>query len=182
VNKKDFWELIEEARSFENSNEWLIDELASKNIDQIVAFEFHFRSLMNESYQSRLWAGAYILMGGCSDDAFDYFRGWLIAQGEEPYNISLQDPEFLATYIKEEYLDEEGYPQNENLLSVGLDAYTFKKTGELEWVEEIHDELIKELDKKGLKDANEIEFDWEEENLEEMFPILWRKFGENPLG
>lgn len=182
MNKNEFWRLIEDAQSSENPNEWLIDELTSRDSYQIVDFEFHFRTLMNESYQSRLWAGAYIMMGGCSDDAFDYFRGWLIGQGEEIYNKTLQDPEFLATYIKEEYLDEEGYPQNENLLSVGLDAYTFKKTAEIEWDEKVHNELLEELAKKGLKEVNEIEFDWEEEDLEELFPMLWKKFGENPLG
>jgi hypothetical protein len=28
-----------------------------------------------------MWVAAYLMNGGCSDDGFDYFRGWLIAQG-----------------------------------------------------------------------------------------------------
>ncbi|MGG2065054.1 DUF4240 domain-containing protein [Bacillus sp. S14(2024)] len=49
----------------------------------------------------------------------------LIGQGEEIYNKVIKDPEFLAEYIHEDNLDDEGFPQNEELLSVGLDAYAF---------------------------------------------------------
>lgn len=121
-------------------------------------------------------------MGGSSDDAFDYFRGWLIGQGEVIYNKMIHNPEYLADYIREKNLDGEGYPQNEELLSVGLDAYTLKKTGDTEWDDEIYDEMLNALEKKGLKPANEMEFDWEEDDLEELFPKLWGRFGENPLG
>jgi hypothetical protein len=31
-------------------------------------------------------------MGGASDDAFDYFRAWLILQGESRFNRALKDP------------------------------------------------------------------------------------------
>jgi hypothetical protein len=29
------------------------------------------------------WGAAYLANGGCSDDGFDYFRGWLIGQGRK---------------------------------------------------------------------------------------------------
>ena len=98
---------------------------------------------MNDSYQSRLWGTTYVLMGGCSDDAFDYFRGWLIGQGEEIYYKVMKDPEFLADYINKDNLDDEGFPQNEELLSVGVDAYTLIKTGDIEWDDDIHNELLR---------------------------------------
>ncbi|WP_230199165.1 hypothetical protein [Risungbinella massiliensis] len=62
------------------------------------------------------------------------------------------------------YLDEEGFPQNEDLLSVGLEAYSLKKTGDTDWDDDIYEEMLEELDKKGLKPADEIEFDWEEDD------------------
>ncbi|WFE14091.1 DUF4240 domain-containing protein [Bacillus atrophaeus] len=64
-------------------------------------------------------------MDGCSDDTFDYFRGWLIAQGKETFEEVLDDHEYLAAYITEETIDEEGYPQNEDLLSVAIEALTY---------------------------------------------------------
>ena len=49
------------------------------------------QTFMQKSYLSSLWAAAYILMDGCSDDTFDYFRGWLIAQGKETFEKVLDD-------------------------------------------------------------------------------------------
>ncbi len=37
-----------------------------------------------------------IMMNGCSDDSFDYFRGWLIAQGKDVYHAALRDPDSLV--------------------------------------------------------------------------------------
>ncbi|MEH7349870.1 DUF4240 domain-containing protein [Gottfriedia acidiceleris] len=185
MNRKEFWSLIEESKNKEEQAEWLIEALSKKDLNEIVDFDLHFQGLMNESYQSRLWAAACILMGGCSDDPFDYFRGWLIGQGEEIYNKVMGNHEFLANYINDENLDEEGYPQNEELLSVGQDAYTLVKTGDIEWDDKSYDELLEKLEQKGLMPANEMEFDWDEEDsdgLEAMFPKLWARFGENPLG
>jgi hypothetical protein len=48
------------------------------------------------SYRWDLWGAAYLLNGGCSDDGFEYFRGWLIAQGHEVFERVLEDPDVLA--------------------------------------------------------------------------------------
>ncbi|MCY9187744.1 hypothetical protein [Bacillus mojavensis] len=62
----------------------------------------------------------------------------------------LDDHEYLAAYITEETLDEEGYPQNEDLLSVATEALTYKKTGDDDWDDEVYDELLDTLEQKGL--------------------------------
>ncbi len=36
---------------------------------------------------------AYIINGGCSDDGFDYFLGWLIAKGRKYFEAALVNPE-----------------------------------------------------------------------------------------
>ena len=33
---------------------------------------------------------------GCSDDGFDYFRGWLIARGRQAFDQAVADPDALA--------------------------------------------------------------------------------------
>ncbi|MBZ5753823.1 DUF4240 domain-containing protein [Metabacillus rhizolycopersici] len=181
MEKKEFWRLIEKSRDFDQA-EWLTEELVQRGLKEALDFEFLFQQLMNTSYQSRLWGAAFVLMDGCSDDTFDYFRGWLIGQGEEIYNKVMEDHEFLAEYINEDNLDDEGFPQNEELLSVGMDTYTLIKTGDIEWDDDIYDELVEALDKKGLQSVTDIEFDWEEDDLENLFPVLWERFGEDPLG
>jgi hypothetical protein len=185
VNKTEYWNLIEQSKSYkEDQVDWLTEELSKKSIDEIVDFEFIFEGYMKESYQSHLWGAAYLIMGGCSDDSFDYFRGWLISQGQEVYEKTLKEPEFLANYITDENLGDEGVPEYEDFLNVGFDAYTLKKDGDPEdWDEDLYDEMLELLSQKGLVDNKEIEFDWEDEDdLEEMFPNLWERFGEDPLG
>ncbi|MCD7034275.1 DUF4240 domain-containing protein [Metabacillus sp. GX 13764] len=182
MDQKEFWGLVEKSKEHDNQAEWLTELLVEKGIEEVLDFEFIFRKLMNDSYQSRLWGAAYVLMGGCSDDSFDYFRGWLIGQGDEVFYQVMEDPEYLAAYINEHNLGDEGVPENEDLLAVGADAFTLIKTGDVEWDDEVYDELLEALDEKGLQPEPEIQFDWEEDDLEDLFPVLWREFGEEPLG
>ena len=37
-----------------------------------------------------------MINGGCSDDGFDYFRGWLLVQGREVFERAVADPDGLA--------------------------------------------------------------------------------------
>ncbi|MFD9245177.1 DUF4240 domain-containing protein [Streptomyces sp. NPDC059556] len=103
MNKQQFWQLIEAARdqaSNPNDGEAVAREasslLASRAVEEIVAAERALWGLMVDSYTNPLWAAAYIANGGCSDDGFDYFCGWLIAQGREVFERVVADPDALA--------------------------------------------------------------------------------------
>lgn len=184
MTNKVFWELINSSKKHgEEQIEWLTNELSKMTVDEILEFEIEFRNKLEQSYTSSLWGAAFVIMGGCSDDGFDYFRGWLIAQGEEIYNKVLKSPEFLAEYLSEDYLEEDEFaPQLEEMLSVASDAYIYQKTGEIEYNDDIHTEFLDVLEARGYEFIPaEIEFDWEEEDLEARYPILWERFGENPL-
>ncbi|RKQ26574.1 molybdate metabolism regulator [Bacillus subtilis] len=56
------------------------------------------------------------------------------------------------------------------------------KTCDDDWDDEVYDELLDALEQKGLTESDEIELDWEEEDLPERFPKLWERFEDNPLG
>lgn len=103
MNKEQFWELIAAARDraiTPHEREAIAREatslLAARPVDEIVAAEQVLWDLMVESYTNPLWAAAYTTNGGCSDDGFDYFRGWLIAQGREVFERVVADPDALA--------------------------------------------------------------------------------------
>lgn len=103
MNKEQFWELIAAARDqviAPHESEAVAREatslLADRPVKEIVAAEQVLWDLMVESYTNPLWAAAYIANGGCSDDGFDYFRGWLIAQGREVFERAVADPDALA--------------------------------------------------------------------------------------
>ncbi|MEU6393947.1 DUF4240 domain-containing protein [Streptomyces sp. NPDC046939] len=103
MNKEQFWQLIEAARSqASNANDGEVvareatSLLASRPVEEIIEAEQVFWGLMVDSYSNPLWAAAYLANGGCSDDGFDYFRGWLIAQGREVFERVVADPDALA--------------------------------------------------------------------------------------
>lgn len=97
-----------EARGDINAQlEILAKKLTALPAEEIVEFDRIFHEMMALSYRWDLWGAAYVLNGGCSDDGFDYFRGWLIAQGEEVFRNALADPESLADVAKPEVECEE---------------------------------------------------------------------------
>ena len=49
-------------------------------------------------YRNDLWAAAYLIGGGFSDDGFIDFRAGLIAQGRDWYNKAAAAPDSLADH------------------------------------------------------------------------------------
>lgn len=134
--------------------------------------------ILKDSYTSRLWAAAYIIMGGCSDDCFDYFRGWLLFQGKETYEACIEDPERLISVL--ENLNEDDVPEIEELtLYFGQEVY-MEKTGD---EDDTYFMLYHVLSNEKFDDID-IEFDWnedDEEGLKKMFPKLWDMYGEESI-
>lgn len=103
MDKERFWQLVAAARdqaSDPDASEEVAGEastlLAAHPAEEIVATQQVLWDLMADSYTNPLWAAAYLVNGGCSDDGFDYFRGWLIAQGRETFERVVADPDALA--------------------------------------------------------------------------------------
>jgi hypothetical protein len=59
------------------------DELRALDPAAIVSFGQHFRDVRNAAYTWPLWAAAYVIEGGCSDDGFLDFRAGLVLQGHD---------------------------------------------------------------------------------------------------
>ncbi|MFJ8259486.1 DUF4240 domain-containing protein [Peribacillus asahii] len=177
-----FWELLEKCKEkgedVEEQIEWLITHLSRKSVKDIIKFDFIFNRYYAKSYTSHLWAAAYIVMGGCSDDCFDYFRAWLLYLGKDEYEAAIENPETLLPYFK--LLEEqEEIPQLEELLFVASSAYE-EKTG---LDDEEYYKLYEQLTNADFIQP-EIEFDWDEddeEGLRNKFPALWTAYGESPL-
>jgi hypothetical protein len=75
MTAKYFWELIGDSKKEGvHQVEWLTQELAKKTTEEIIEFEIEFKNKLDQSYTSSLWGAAFVIMGGCSDDGFDYFR------------------------------------------------------------------------------------------------------------
>ncbi len=96
-----FWKLIEKSRNMAKGDYAIQSEKLEKLLEGetpefIVEFNNVFRTMLGKSYTWKLWAAAYIINGGCSDDTFYDFRSWLIGQGEMVYETVVNDPDSLA--------------------------------------------------------------------------------------
>jgi len=101
MNETEFWNLIAASKRDSQGDsdrqlELLERALAGQPEAEILDFDRLLHEQMARSYTRELWAAAYIINGGCSDDGFDYFRAWLIAQGWKVFRKALKDPESLA--------------------------------------------------------------------------------------
>nr|WSX50810.1 DUF4240 domain-containing protein [Streptomyces sp. NBC_00974] len=133
MDKQTFWKLIETARAQAEPDqvaERAAQLLARYPAPEIAAAQQVVWDLLAESYRAPLWAAAYLINGGCSDDGFDYFRGWLLTQGEAAFTAALADPDSLADHppvraaAGDEGEDLEGEDlEDEDALSIAWTAY-----------------------------------------------------------
>jgi hypothetical protein len=167
VDVETFWTLIDEARvaadgedPFEQSEDQariLTEHLAALPPEQIVAYQGHLDDALRASYRWDLWAAAYVINGGCSDDGFEYFRAWLIGQGRAAFQAALADPDSLADVVDDEV-------EAEDLLYVAWHAYQ-EATGE-----ELETPPREPYDEAGMGEP------WEEDDLPDRVPRLCEKF------
>jgi hypothetical protein len=163
MNIDGFWALIEECREdgvkCEEVAEALLLRLKNMPVETILEFQSELDERMVETYRWDLWAVAYIVGGGCSDDGFDYFRGWLIAQGREFYETALMDAELAANGM-----DPGEVYECEDMLYVPAQAY-----------EEVKGEAMPAR-KLNLPQKGPVGKPWEEEDLPNLYPELYDKF------
>lgn len=95
-----FWEIIETARGSARPgtpfHRCLTGYLAVLSEQEILEYQDRFDGAHGALYRWDLWAAAYLIGGGCSDDGFIDFRAGLIAQGRAWYDQASADPDSLA--------------------------------------------------------------------------------------
>ncbi len=126
MDETEFWELIDATREAaegdpEEQADLLVERLLQLDPDMVLDFARHFEARYNRAFTWDLWGAAWVLLGGASDDAFDYFRCWLIGQGREVYEGAVHDPDALAELLEE--FDEELDGDGEDLGYAADEAY-----------------------------------------------------------
>jgi hypothetical protein len=125
-----FWEMIELTHqeslgATRKQAELLVHMLSEHSEEEILQFDRIMMDLQDRAYRADLWEAADVIACGCSDDGFDDFRGWLIAQGKTVYEAALLDPESLAEIVTPE---KRWRVLDGSLQYVGSEAYE-RKTG-----------------------------------------------------
>lgn len=163
MERSRFWEIIQKSKDY-SKNDASIQLVELERIlslfksEEIISFYRVFQDLMNESYHFDLWAAAYIINDGCTEDQFDYFRGWLISQGEEIYTNALKDPESLVEVISDDLQDRTFF---EDIIYAAGRVY-FRRLDE---------EIPLRTDFKWELKGEE----WAVENVHKKFPKLFEK-------
>ena len=158
-----FWKIIASSKSnssgdYEKQQTELEKELLKLTAIEILEFDNRFRTLRGEVYNWDFWAAAYIINGGCSDDCYSDFRGWLIGQGKSTFENAVKDINTLTQ------LEDTNDGDWEGLSYVPTDAYE-KKTG---------NDMP-----QGIRENMEITgVEWNEEgdDLKNKYPELWKAF------
>jgi len=176
MDPRQFWQLIESSKAAsvddcDRQADALTTLLLELPTTAIVAFDRLFEHYADQAYRNDVWAAAYIIQGGCSDDGFEYFRRWLIGQGEAVYTAALRDPESLLSVVTSHnqgnpFLRFEDAPflrlECEPLGYVADQAYE-QKTGS-------------EMPRPPRPQVELIGQHWGDEDLPAMFPKLWAAF------
>lgn len=163
MNHIDFWGLIDITRLKSNGDGYmqadlLIEALVLLSEDDIIMFGKIFQEYMNQAYSWDLWAAAYIINCGCSDDGFMDFRAWLIGQGLATFEKALHNPESLIEIVTPDMVT-----QIQELMDVPYSAYLTKKGEEISVTP---NEVSKPMGEQ-----------WNERQLSQKYPVLYAQFG-----
>jgi len=164
MESDEFWTIIETSKTkslgdYEKQQTQLKKELLKLTALQILEFNNRFSTLSGEIYNWDFWAAAYIINGGCSDDCFSDFRGWLIGQGKTIFENAVKDVNSLAQFKNTNDGDWEG------LSYMSYEAYE-QKTGE-------------DMPTGAQENPEITGEEWDEDELENKFPKLWKKYDMN---
>jgi hypothetical protein len=164
MTQDEFWALIDLVRKNapdepDGKYETLKTELGKLPLAGLQSFAKHFGECFIRAYTYELWGAAYIIGGGCGDDSFMDFRGTLIMQGKDFFEVAIADPDSLADtdYCEDNEINYpfyQGYGYVAQRLIEG-------KGGEMP---------VLDLPKKPSG------YRWQEEELQRLYPKLFAKF------
>jgi len=132
-------------------------ELRKLDDRSLVRADRLFAKLMQRAYRWDLWGAAYVIHGGCSDDAFWDFRAGLVALGRARFEAALEDPDGLAKIRDVE----------ERTLFEGFQYVPRKVLAEREI----------EAPASRHQTARPAGRAWKEDELPGRCPRLWKRFG-----
>ncbi|MFJ3230194.1 DUF4240 domain-containing protein [Streptomyces sp. NPDC086787] len=170
MEESEFWDLVDAARETaegdpEEQADVLVERLLQLDPESVLDFARHYESRYNRAYRWELWGAAWVLLDGASDDAFDFFRCWLIGQGRDVFEGAVHDPDALAELLGE--FDEEIDGDGEELGYAADEAY-----------EQLTGTVAPDLGivpAPAEPEGEPVDFE-NERSLAERYPRLWDRF------
>ncbi len=159
IDENLFWEIIEQLQTYDSIEEkcaQLVIALESFSAADIKRFEKILTEKLELANHFDIWALAYLAQGGCSDDAFEAFRAWLILQGKPLFDLTIKDVNQACALIPA------GLETQAEQLA-GCAAIAFENRSGLP--------LAAKVTKTRTKGKQ-----WQEEKLESLHPKLWKRY------
>lgn len=108
MNEQIFWAIIQRAHDQSQGSmyakcEAITTEIAKLSEEDALAFSELFDAMMDKAYTWSLWGAAYLINGGCEEEAFSDFRAALISRGQEAFEQAITSPDSLADGDFDEY-------------------------------------------------------------------------------
>jgi hypothetical protein len=158
-----FWSIVGEIHRSSGGDmdakcELLDKRLRQMSSDEVCSFGQHFADCSDRAYSWGLWAAAYLIRGGCSDDSFTDFRSTLISMGRETFEKALENPESLVDIDYDaDTADYEGYQY------VPYKVYSDMNGGQ-------------RIPRLRPHPATPSGRDWDETKVAELYPTLAKKY------
>jgi hypothetical protein len=164
MNETGFWALVEQSREAAGNDTEaqaaaLERGLSELQPEDVLPFDRIFQRYSNAAYRWDLWAVAYIINGGCSDDCFDYFRWWLISRGQRAFDRALEEPETVGDLV--ESGDE-------------IEAESFRYAPGVVYERVTGQQIPPDELPLPAEPAGE---EWQEESVDKLYPRLAKQFG-----
>jgi Protein of unknown function (DUF4240) len=180
MREQDFWNLIDQARDDAQGDPYEVCNclealLHEQSPEAVLAFDGWLYKSLYAAYRADVWGAAYIMNGGCSDDGFEYFRGWLVTQGKAVFDAALADPDSLADAIDEE-ADQDEF-EDQDILNLALRVWAEQTNAD-------EDSVSEQASKRGQYPAlGDFEWSSDDGDIDEvkgkaLYPKLWAQFME----
>ena len=182
-----FWAVIDSTARFKDHLEQQVEALTSAlralSVKDVLAFEAAFGRQLKRAYSWDLWGAGYVIHGGLSDDGFEYFWRWLIAQGRTVFDQVIADPDSVANLLPPTpggALDFEAFgyvARNVWGEKTGLPGSEIEGGGT--------DMLFIVPEPSGryvVLEPSGTRFRKDPAYLAQRYPKLWQRFGADPLG
>jgi hypothetical protein len=168
MTREDFWKLIDNAVGPADfgeavNHEVLRESLVALKRPELLEFAGHMHGAVEGAFTTEMWGAAYLINGGCTEEEFIYFRGWVIGQGSRAYSDAVKNPDTLADSVDP---DADAH-EDADILGLAFDVYTENKG---------NDEGF-EFESQS-KELSGDEWDFEDEaEMSARFPRLWETMG-----
>lgn len=134
MDARSFWRIIDEYVSEDKTDAeyfyaGLSERLLEMSPDGLLGFASAMRAELNTACTWDMMGAAYLIQGSLSDEGFDAFCGWLMAQGSEVFRQAVYHPDSLADYLRN--YDGGDLFEDEDILSAPMSAYE-ETTGSLD--------------------------------------------------